>query len=131
MVAGILQGAVNGHRGIARLAEVDGKKSVGRRIPRYPVPSDHPDEQHRAHHDAGGGDKVSSDFSHARHARSVPEAAGGGGRILPNNLFPLSPPITLPANMKIHEYQARQILSENGVPVPPAEVVYTPDAAGD
>ena len=25
--------------------------------------------------------------------------------------------------MKIHEYQARQILSENGIPVPPAEVV--------
>ncbi len=31
--------------------------------------------------------------------------------------------------MKIHEYQARQILSEAGVPVPPAEVVYTPDEA--
>jgi succinyl-CoA synthetase beta subunit len=31
--------------------------------------------------------------------------------------------------MKIHEYQARQILSENGIPVPPAEVVRTPDEA--
>src|SRR5213078_3722342 len=31
--------------------------------------------------------------------------------------------------MKIHEYQARQILSETGVPVPPAEVVRTPDEA--
>src|SRR5437762_3723264 len=35
----------------------------------------------------------------------------------------------LPANMKIHEYQARQILSEAGIPVPPAEVVRTPDEA--
>ena len=25
--------------------------------------------------------------------------------------------------MKIHEYQARQILSDNGITVPPAEVV--------
>src|SRR5947208_6355276 len=33
--------------------------------------------------------------------------------------------------MKIHEYQARQILSEAGVPVPPAEVVRTPDEAAD
>ena len=33
--------------------------------------------------------------------------------------------------MKIHEYQARQILSENGIPVPPAEVVRTPEAAAD
>ena len=31
--------------------------------------------------------------------------------------------------MKIHEYQARQILAEAGVPVPPAEVVRTPDEA--
>jgi succinyl-CoA synthetase beta subunit len=31
--------------------------------------------------------------------------------------------------MKIHEYQARQILSESGIPVPPAEVVRTPDEA--
>src|SRR4051812_42015585 len=31
--------------------------------------------------------------------------------------------------MKIHEYQARQILSEAGVPVPSAEVVRTPDEA--
>src|SRR5438105_4306670 len=31
--------------------------------------------------------------------------------------------------MKIHEYQARQILSEAGVSVPPAEVVRTPDEA--
>jgi succinyl-CoA synthetase beta subunit len=31
--------------------------------------------------------------------------------------------------MKIHEYQARQILTDNGVPVPPAEVVRTPDEA--
>jgi len=31
--------------------------------------------------------------------------------------------------MKIHEYQARQILSENGISVPPAEVCRTPDEA--
>lgn len=31
--------------------------------------------------------------------------------------------------MKIHEYQARQILSDNGIPVPQAEVVRTPDEA--
>jgi succinyl-CoA synthetase beta subunit len=33
--------------------------------------------------------------------------------------------------MKIHEYQARQILSEAGIPVPPAEVVRTPDEAAE
>src|SRR4051794_19836616 len=33
--------------------------------------------------------------------------------------------------MKIHEYQARQILSDAGIPVPPAEVVRTPDEAAD
>src|SRR5437773_11183943 len=33
--------------------------------------------------------------------------------------------------MKIHEYQARQILSDAGVSVPPAEVVRTPDEAAD
>jgi len=32
--------------------------------------------------------------------------------------------------MKIHEYQARQILSENGIPVPAAEVVRSPEEAG-
>src|SRR5215217_580237 len=31
--------------------------------------------------------------------------------------------------MKIHEYQARRLLSEAGIPVPPAEVVRTPDEA--
>ena len=31
--------------------------------------------------------------------------------------------------MKIHEYQARQILTEAGVPVPPAEVVRSPEEA--
>jgi succinyl-CoA synthetase beta subunit len=31
--------------------------------------------------------------------------------------------------MKIHEYQARQILADSGIPVPPAEVVRTPDEA--
>jgi succinyl-CoA synthetase beta subunit len=31
--------------------------------------------------------------------------------------------------MKIHEYQARQILSDAGIPVPSAEVVRTPDEA--
>jgi succinyl-CoA synthetase beta subunit len=31
--------------------------------------------------------------------------------------------------MKIHEYQARQILSESGIPVPPAEVVRSADEA--
>jgi succinyl-CoA synthetase beta subunit len=33
--------------------------------------------------------------------------------------------------MKIHEYQARQILSECGIPVPPAEVVRNPEEAAD
>jgi len=33
--------------------------------------------------------------------------------------------------MKIHEYQARQILSDAGIPVPAAEVVRTPDEAAD
>jgi succinyl-CoA synthetase beta subunit len=33
-------------------------------------------------------------------------------------------------SMKIHEYQARQILSSHGIPVPPAEVVRTPEEAG-
>src|SRR6476659_4054852 len=33
--------------------------------------------------------------------------------------------------MKIHEYQARQILSDAGIPVPSAEVVRTPDEAAD
>jgi succinyl-CoA synthetase beta subunit len=31
--------------------------------------------------------------------------------------------------MKIHEYQARQILSDGGIPVPPAEVVRSPEEA--
>src|SRR5687768_16729535 len=31
--------------------------------------------------------------------------------------------------MKIHEYQARQILADAGIPVPPAEVVRTPEEA--
>ena len=31
--------------------------------------------------------------------------------------------------MKIHEYQARQILAENGIPVPAGEVVWEPEAA--
>jgi succinyl-CoA synthetase beta subunit len=31
--------------------------------------------------------------------------------------------------MKIHEYQARQILADNGIPVPSAEVVRTPNEA--
>src|SRR5438067_2029559 len=31
--------------------------------------------------------------------------------------------------MKIHEYQARQILADSGIPVPPAEVVRSPDEA--
>jgi succinyl-CoA synthetase beta subunit len=31
--------------------------------------------------------------------------------------------------MKIHEYQARQILAENGIPVPPGEVVWQPEEA--
>jgi succinyl-CoA synthetase beta subunit len=33
--------------------------------------------------------------------------------------------------MKIHEFQARQILSEAGIPVPPAEVVRSPEEAVD
>ena len=31
--------------------------------------------------------------------------------------------------MKIHEYQARQILSDNGIPVPAADVVRSADEA--
>ena len=31
--------------------------------------------------------------------------------------------------MKIHEYQARQILSDHGIPVPQAEVAFTVDEA--
>ena len=31
--------------------------------------------------------------------------------------------------MKIHEYQARQLLADAGVPVPPAEVVRSPEEA--
>src|SRR3954471_23847139 len=37
----------------------------------------------------------------------------------------------MPRPMKIHEYQARQILSEAGIPVPPAEVVRTPEEAAE
>src|SRR5688572_18110954 len=33
--------------------------------------------------------------------------------------------------MKIHEYQARQILADAGIPVPPAEVVRTPEEAAE
>src|SRR5450432_446642 len=33
--------------------------------------------------------------------------------------------------MKIHEYQARQILTDNGIPVPPPEVVRSPEEAAD
>jgi succinyl-CoA synthetase beta subunit len=33
--------------------------------------------------------------------------------------------------MKIHEYQARQILKDAGIPVPPGEVVKTPDEAAE
>src|SRR5262245_27938231 len=32
--------------------------------------------------------------------------------------------------MKIHEYQSRKILGDAGIPVPAAEVVFTPDEAG-
>src|SRR5690606_23634777 len=32
-------------------------------------------------------------------------------------------------SMKIHEYQARQILADAGIPVPPAEVVRSADEA--
>ena len=31
--------------------------------------------------------------------------------------------------MKIHEYQARQILAKEGIPVPPGEVVFQPEGA--
>ncbi|HEY0007799.1 MAG TPA: ADP-forming succinate--CoA ligase subunit beta [Tepidisphaeraceae bacterium] len=37
--------------------------------------------------------------------------------------------VNVAGDMKIHEYQARQILSEAGIPVPAAEVVRTPDEA--
>src|SRR3982750_4343437 len=37
----------------------------------------------------------------------------------------------MPRPMKIHEYQARQILSEAGIPVPPAEVVRTPEEVAE
>ena len=33
--------------------------------------------------------------------------------------------------MKIHEYQARKILSDGGIPVPSAEVIFTPDQGTD
>src|SRR5690348_5411620 len=33
--------------------------------------------------------------------------------------------------MKIHEYQARQILADGGIPVPAGEVVRTPDEAAE
>src|ERR1700691_4602441 len=33
--------------------------------------------------------------------------------------------------MKIHEYQARQILADHAIPVPPSEVVRSPEAAAD
>src|SRR5439155_13307926 len=33
--------------------------------------------------------------------------------------------------MKIHDYRARRILAEAGIPVPPAEVVRTPDEAAE
>ncbi len=33
--------------------------------------------------------------------------------------------------MKIHEYQARQILADHGIPVPPSEVVRSPEAAAE
>ncbi len=33
--------------------------------------------------------------------------------------------------MKIHEYQARKILQDNGIPVPNSVVVFTPDEAAD
>src|SRR6478609_6954037 len=36
-----------------------------------------------------------------------------------------------PPIMKIHEYQARQILTDAGIPVPPAEVVRTPEEAAE
>src|SRR5689334_780666 len=39
------------------------------------------------------------------------------------------PAATLREIMKIHEYQARQILADQGVPVPSAEVVRTPNEA--
>ena len=32
--------------------------------------------------------------------------------------------------MKVHEYQARELLSKAGIPVPPALAVDTPEAAG-
>src|SRR3982750_3450056 len=37
----------------------------------------------------------------------------------------------MPRPMKIHEYQARQILTDAGIPVPPAEVVRTPEEAAE
>jgi succinyl-CoA synthetase beta subunit len=40
-------------------------------------------------------------------------------------------PAILPRIMKIHEYQARQILSDSGIPVPPAQVVRTPQEAAE
>src|SRR5271170_5743585 len=47
---------------------------------------------------------------------------------MPNRLSPVRVGTKLPV-MKIHEYQARQILSEAGIPVPPAEVVRSVDEA--
>ncbi len=31
--------------------------------------------------------------------------------------------------MKIHEYQAKEIFREDGIPIPPGEVATTPDEA--
>src|SRR5437762_13531733 len=42
---------------------------------------------------------------------------------------PAHPSLYTSGPMKIHEYQARQILADNGIPVPPAEVVRSPDEA--
>src|SRR4029077_20084977 len=42
--------------------------------------------------------------------------------ILPPSIFPED-------LMKIHEYQARDILAKAGIPVPPSRVADTPDAA--
>src|SRR6478609_11542562 len=52
----------------------------------------------------------------------------GLDRLLLTTAYGLPP---TPPPMKIHEYQSRKLLADAGVPVPPAEVVMTPDEAAD
>src|SRR3954464_2858447 len=66
--------------------------------------------------------KVASILLRSFHNRNRFDAAS-------RRLFHRRPAAILLRLMKIHEYQARQILSDGGFPVPSAEVVRTPDEA--